>query len=263
MEDLLFGDSPFVDVNELPVEKKILNVPDIKNTINTETDIRNAQKIREMYQNRPNLLKSILKIYKFIFKPMRKQLYEKTEKDITDDVMSAKFNMDLDKFVKESYAEILNNKNSDKLLFSKISLIPVFLDFCFIYYAHYFDEEAPFYKLPNTIFKFKLVSSSLNKNNPIYTAIDKTFEEIILDETVKDMRIESPPYYLRNSLPTGELKNKITNHINPIFKKLMNLLLSSLKEKNNIKLLDYNLDTSVDIDLSSRLDNLASNTTDL
>lgn len=185
-----------------------------------------SKKLKESYGNRTTLLSKIIAMYKFIFKEEKKQIWEKTASDVNDDVASAKYNLDLDKIVKESYAEIYNAEQLNKLVKKKITMIPAFLDFCYIYYVTYFDENCPFYKLPISKLKYRVIATSLRAyGNEQLHDINILFEKIIDDEFFKELRIEYPPFCLRTELTDAEIREKLNTTVKSTCKVLLDKLL--------------------------------------
>ena len=114
----------------------------------------------------------------------------------------------------------------------KIKSIPVFLDFCYIYYIHHFDEEAPFHKLPSGMNKYNLIISACNGWASKYAEINKTFKQIITNKILTDFRMENPeypPYLLRTTLDKEEIVGNLTKQ-KPLFKKLLECM---MKLKND------------------------------
>lgn len=213
-----------------------------------------SNKLKEMYGDRSKLLKKITEIYKFIFKPVNKEVWKKTDSDINDDVMSAKYNLDLDRIVKESYAEILNNEKATLLLNKKTKMIPVLLDFCYIYYVTHFDPDVPFYKLPMTCNKYRLLANVLHAyGSEEYNNINGIFENIIENEFFKDLRIEEPPFYLRTEFSQDEIKEKLNIIVSPVCKELLTYLLKLKQKTQNINTESKN--TSLNDSLNNSLNN--------
>lgn len=177
--------------------------------------------MEELYKDRKRIINTITSMYKFIFSSEKKQIWEKSANDIQDDVMSAKYNLDLDKIVKESYADILNAESRTKLIQKKTQMIPALLDFCYVYYVKFYNGEAPFYKVPMSKLKLRFILSTLKANNE---TINGLFEKIIEDKFLAELRQEIPPYYLRTELSIDEIKEKLENDAKPICKQLLEQL---------------------------------------
>jgi hypothetical protein len=238
--------SPYIDEPDgtNPLEEP--DVPDGTNPLEEPIYTGDtAQKIKQMYISSSNLLQTIIKMYKTMSKPVSKQLWEKTAKDIQDDTMSAKYDLNLDNFVKDSCTEILSMQQNSKNFKKKLEMVPVIIDFCYIYYVHYFDDTAPFHKLPATLFKYRLISNTLCAYGPTYNTVNSIFEQIIENDIIIDM-CQSPPYHLRTDLTEMEIKEKMEIHVLPIIKNLINSILklkrtetisiSLISEKIKIKL---------------------------
>jgi len=197
---------------------------------------KELDQLKEMYKDRKKILDSIISMYKYIFTDEKKQIWEKTAKDVQDDIMSAKYNLDLDRIVKESYAEILNAEQAATLFNKKLGMIPALLDFCYVYYVTHFSEDAPFYKLTETKIKYRLIINRLHAyGNETYNKINDIFEKILDSQLLREMRVESPPFHLMTDLSIKELKEKMEMEIKPILKDLLNnLLLLKKPEKNDM-----------------------------
>lgn len=208
------------------------------------TSITNSiQELKTLYQDRERLLLVMIEMYRFIFRVEPKHIWEKTEKDITDDVISAKMNLELDRMVKESYAEILNVELRNKLLSKKLSLIPVFLDYCYVYYISGLNRNAPFYRLPTTILKFRIIIRSL-KNRIV--VVDNVFERILSDELMKDIRVENPPYCLRTDLSKEEITGNLHSTVKAYCKELLEQLLKMKTNHTNETSADTPTDACAD-----------------
>jgi hypothetical protein len=217
------GNNNHIEIEEVSDESKTLTHVPAQETFYSEST---TAKLKALYGDRTKLLAKILDMYKFIFKQEKKQIWEKTAADIDDDVMSAKYDLNLDNIVKESYAEILNANQITELINKKTAMIPILLDFCYVYYVGNFDEDAPFHRLPTTHLKYCLITRALHAyGTDIYANINSIFEQIINNTFFKDLRIETPPYYLRTELTQTEIKEKLAIVVKPICKDLVNYLL--------------------------------------
>lgn len=187
-------------------------------------DTHTAYKLKKMYKSREKLLKTIIKLYKYIFKKPAKPLWEKTKDELSS--LDTGFTLNLQSIIKESYDQIHTIEGSEKIIQTKTEFLPVMLDFCYIYYIHYFDDNAPFHKLPTTVFKYNLIVNTLRANgNPLYDEINKTFKKILESNLFTQMRMETPPFYLRTHLSPGQIEDDIQEIIKPVCKKLMDNLL--------------------------------------
>lgn len=190
---------------------------------NLMTSESTAVKIKQLYKTKPKLLKGIVNLYKFIFLPIEKQIKKQTPNDISDNVTCLEYGNNINAFIKQNYADIANIENKIALINKKVEALPPFLDFCFIYYAHYFDDSAPFYKLPNTNFKFNLICN-LCKYMKCRPNINKAFNDIISDKLIKDMRMD-PPYHMRADKTPDEMLNDLLTNAKPLCSQLLNEIL--------------------------------------
>lgn len=152
-----------------------------------------AEKLRNEYRTLPNLLATIAQMANFVFAPVEQQVWEKTADDITDDVMSAKFDLNMNQQVKHAYAEVLNAQGKQKTLCAKINAIPILLDFCYVYACHIHDTSAPFFCMPATIIKHNMVVRALRIES---VDLLRALQDVIVDELISDLRA-APPYLLR------------------------------------------------------------------
>lgn len=193
---------------------------------NNKTNDIIADKLKKMYGTRKHLLTTIIKMYKFM--ESEQELLSKS--DIQDDVAEAKFDLNIDRFIKESYAEILNTENKNLFVNNKVKMLPAYLDFCYLYYVHSFDDNAPFYNLPKSVFKYRVINSTLHvPDEDLYANINNCFEDIINTPIISDMCREIPPYYMRTELSTDEIDIQLREVILPKCKKILSELIKILQ----------------------------------
>jgi hypothetical protein len=227
--------SPFVDLNvtdlnDLPISYKEVEQP--KEQFYKDDVVK---ELKQLYKDRGHLLKTIIKMYKNISTTIKKQLWEKTERDISNDLANTKISLDMDNIIKNSYKEMVNAQNDQKQLHKKMEMLPYIINFCYIYYIHSFDDTAPFHKLPVTIFKYRMIINTLHAyGNDKYENINAIFEQIILQPLICDM-CQSPPFYMRTELSDGDIKEKFSIIIIPILKDLLNSLLK-LPQPKSVKI---------------------------
>jgi hypothetical protein len=181
-----------------------------------------SEQLKSLYKDRPTLMSKILSMYKFIFSPEEKQIWEKTANDISDDIANAKYNLDLDRVVKETYAAIENAEQTDALFNRKTTMIAPLLDFCYIYYVTHYDDTAPLYKLPTNKFKFDLITKVLHADDE---KSKKLFSGIINSDLFASLRKEDMPFYLCTEMSIEEQRKAFEKIVKPTMKDLINSLL--------------------------------------
>ena len=213
---------------------------EIPNDITVE--LSTSDKIKSMYGDRSELIKGILSMYKFIFASEEKQIWQKTGSDVSDDIASAKYNLDLDTVVKETYAAIDNIEHADSLFNRKTTMIAPLIDFCYIYYTTYYNADAPLYKLPSGRFKFTLIMNVLHcANTTLDKNIQQSFISIINSQLFTELRNEKIPFYLSSSMSIEEQREAFKTVVKPC----LNILLCDLLRLDKIP-----------TDVIERLDNL-------
>lgn len=179
---------------------------------------------------REDQINIIMELYKKISQPAEKQIWEKTEKDISDDVISAKIDLSLDDFVKNKVAEEMNLRSAAQLICTKIKWIPILLDLMYAYYVRFIDRQAMVYECPHTIFKLHMVLMSINTlYDDKYKILNQSFEQITVDEWFQKFRA-NPPIYMNSQYSIYDLDKKIINVCAPIMKNIINELFRLSKE---------------------------------
>ena len=202
------------DENENEVENKDEVENDVKDfenqfIINNFKNQKISDLVKEKYNTLDNLLKNIIKCYKNIFKPLN---ISKMDSDMV------KFYSD---FKLPSYLNKFKQDIKNKLVY-----INSFLDYCFIYYVHFSDDSAPFYKLPFSFSKFMMIVSFLQYNN-VY--INDIFRIIINNDFLSKNHDIEYPLLLDTKLSVIGIEKKIQTEFKPLFKFLLENILN-LKE---------------------------------
>ena len=175
-----------------------------------------ADELKKIYKDRKNLLKTITAMYKDMF-GVKKPIAPKT-----NDLPINSYSLDLNSIFSEHKQYIDDTKDYIDTIMKSTSMIPSFLDFCYIYYVTHYDSDAPFHKLPSTKTKYRLIISTLQANqNPINLILEK----IILDDLFREIRIESPPFHIRTELSNEEVVEQLESHIKPMCKELYESIL--------------------------------------
>jgi hypothetical protein len=190
-------------------------------TMSTTEEKSLADKIADTYSDRPNLLKAMIKLYKGAF-DRNKANWQKTDVDLTRDILEAKFSLDLDGIIKGEL-----EKQSRVISFeARIKMLKVFLEFAYIYYIHYFDNHTPFYELPSTVEKFRIIALNLKAHQTrLHVNVNKLFEKLITNETVKAY-VTGVPAYLIQDIDQKEVIDKLLTEVQPICKELLSCLLA-------------------------------------
>ncbi len=245
------------------------NSPFVENVVIDQTNEQNNQQnngkpkednkqilqdLKRLYSDRHNVLNKILKLYKVLtldLKTANDDIWSKTEQDVLNDVYTSNYNLNLKDFVKDSYTKTLANKYNNDLVINKTKIIPVLLDFCWVYYVHYFDPNAPFYVFPRSVEKMNVLLSYLPRakpDNERVQAIRAIYVDVINSKTFKEMRTETPPYYITAGLEIEEIEKLIRNDVMPFFKDLLGHIIYinddrpiPKKETNDVKTREDNL----------------------
>lgn len=201
------------DVDFIPTEN---NFEDEKNLL---------KQFKNLYNDKKKIMSAILGLYKFMQIKNIKQIYEKTENDVNNDIASAKFNLCLDKMVKETHINIINAKKSKQLFYQKLELLPQLLDFCWVYFLKSIADDIPSYKLPMNLLKFGFIVKLMKIDREKYGSILCEFENVIKDKFFCDVRRECPPFFLTTDLSYEELMVIYDNKVKPTIKKIIEVLL--------------------------------------
>ena len=210
--------SPFTDPNVTFTDDD--NVAEIELL---DEKSQNLKDINELYSDNKNIMDNILKIYKFLSTKEEKQIWEKTAADVSDDIANVKYSIELNSAVKKEMAQILTEQERDALIHKKYTVVPVFIDFCFIYYIKMSgNTELFFYTMPKTLLKFKFLCASMNCKN---VELNDLFEKTIENELLRDLRSTVVPFHILTELTPDELKEKLYSEIVPMLKKILDKVL--------------------------------------
>jgi hypothetical protein len=100
----------------------------------------------------------------------------------------------------------------------QLLLIPIFIDFAFVYYLRGYDDQSPIRKLPIGLTKFNMI---MNLVNAPKDRLYEIFTMFITNEFIAEIRQENPPFYLMTDLTEEEVDYKLTNVVQPLFKELL------------------------------------------
>lgn len=200
--------SPFIEYNE---EKSLEE--------QFYTD-KTAETLKNMYKNRKHLFNSCLRMYKFLLLDTNKLTENFSKKNVQkiDEII----NMKIINGINYNDITTISLEYKQKIIYKKVDIIPVIFDFLYIYYIHYFDNNAPFHKLPMTTAKLNLIFNAIHCEK--YQEINELFEDVIDNKIINTMR-QQPPFYLTTDMSLNEIDEKINLLIIPIIKSIMDRLL--------------------------------------
>ena len=211
-------DSPYTDPDVVFTDTD--NVAEVELLDEKTQHLRDVNRI---YANNKTIMDNILKLYKFLSTKEDKQIWEKTDKDVSDDVAKVDYSVELNNVVKTEMAQILTEQERDKLIQKKYNVVPVFIDFCYIYYIKMSgNKELFFYTMPSNLLKFKFVCATMGCKDVELNAL---FEDVIQNELMRDVRNNNIPFHLLTDLTADELKEKLYTEILPTLKKILDKVL--------------------------------------
>lgn len=178
-------------------------------------------KLKKMFPDKLSHMKVLLTSYKFCFpsKKVNKPIVEKTEQEVLEELTNTKISLDIGDMIQEQSDAIKNYYIEEKLFSKRVAEIPVFIDFAYLYYVWCYDSEAPIHKLPNSIFKFNMLSSALGVSQD---KLNNAFAQCIENPFIRDLRIEKPPFTMRTDLSKDEIRKKINEIVKPVCKEILN-----------------------------------------
>jgi hypothetical protein len=210
--------SPFTDPN---IEFK--DDDTIKEVELLDSHSQKLKDINSLYANPKTIMSNILKLYKFLDLREEKQIWEKTEKDVNDDIAKVNYSLELNFAVKKEVAGILTDQERERLVLKKYSVVPVFMDFCFVYYMKMNgNTELGFYTMPSNLLKFKFVCAATGCKD---IELNSLFEDVIQNQLMRDVQNKHVPFHLLTDLTPDVLKEKLYNEVLPLMKKIMDKLL--------------------------------------
>lgn len=170
-----------------------------------------AQKLRDVYGTNDELLRSIVRLFKYAFTEKRRArgLSEMTAEDLIQDIHNTK--LTLPNF-DGSISDILEAERSAKLFAEQLAAVPVLLDFIYVYFVNCCVEQAPLYRLPHNPLKFCLISDQLKKyiksakQMEYFRRAHQQFIHVIKDPIIQEFRQEDPPMIIRSTRPIEDIK---------------------------------------------------------
>lgn len=184
-------------------------------------DNKIAELLFNEYGDRDRFLKAIIRLYKYIKSDEKKQTWEKTEKELIEDITTANFVIDVESLSKNIQKQMNIIESYDSIIGKKIEAFNVFTDFCYIYHIQEYDMHTPFHKLPMNVLKYNMISACLKMKENDTTSI---FHDIIKNKFLSDLRQE-PPFMMRTEMNNEEIKQKLDLLVKPLCKDLLNSLL--------------------------------------
>lgn len=182
---------------------------------------KTSRNIEELFPNKKQHMNTLFKLYKFIFQKYEKTIWDKNNKDVIDDIANTSFSLNFTQLMEEQSKNAYKQLFKSKTLHKRIEAIPAYIDFAYLYYLRYLDSSAPIHKLPTTKFKYKLLMYSLGVP---YNELHACFEKCIENKFLSELRVETPPFYLRTELSEAQIEEKINTVVQPLCKQLLKLI---------------------------------------
>jgi hypothetical protein len=222
---------------------------DIKNDDSNEL----SEKIKSLFPSRKVHIDTLLKLYKFIFSGNKKAIWEKTEEELKDDILNTSYSLDISKILEQHLLEIKQFEKQKENFNKRLSAIPVFIDFAYLFYVQHYDVSAPVYKLPAYLNKYKMITYCLKA--PINDDLYACFEQCIENNFLSELRVENPPFYLTTDLSEKEIKEKIELIVKPLCKDILTQLLKMYQKETGV---NFSPQLSLEnIEIKTREDNLS------
>jgi hypothetical protein len=203
-------------------ESDVINAPieyfDLENNDDKTHNVETSRKIQELFPNKKQHMNTLFKLYKFIFQKYEKTIWDKDNKEVVDDIVNTSFSLDFTQLMEEQSKNVYKQLFKSKTLHKRIEAIPAYIDFAYLYYLRYLDSSAPIHKLPTTLFKYKLLMHSLGEP---YNELQACFEKCIENKFMSELRVETPPFYLRTELSEAQIEEKINFVVQPLCKDLL------------------------------------------
>ena len=181
-----------------------------------------VDKLKQLFPSRISHMRALINLYKYCFRKdtiTKIPIMEQTKMDVINDIANTPISLDIGSVIQENEEAIKNFYNNEVNFNKKLSNIPIFINFAYLYYVWHYDPTAPFYKLPSTILKFNLISDALQTPKD---KLHENFVQCIHDDFIRDLRIEQPPFIMRTDLTIPEIKEKINMNVAPICKEILN-----------------------------------------
>ncbi len=192
--------------------------------------------LKKMFPDKTSHMKTLMRLYEFCFskKNITTPVIEKTEGDVLDDITKSPISLDISAMIQEQTDSIKKFYIEEQLFSKRVSGIPMFIDFAYLYYAWCYDKEAPIHKLPMSILKFNMISDALCAPDDDLNA---AFAQCIENHFIRDLRIEKPPFMIRTDLNNEEIRDKIELLVKPVCKEILNGLFA-LDKTNHRRIQD-------------------------
>ncbi len=112
-------------------------------------------------------------------------------------------------------------KNTPKLT-HRLELIPVFVDYCFMYYLKHYDITVPVIKFPSNKIKLNIIFSVAKCKDQ---KINNLFNFISDDKYFKEFMKENPPFYLTSETSFDQIEITLNTYLVPRFKELLDYII--------------------------------------
>jgi hypothetical protein len=180
-----------------------------------------SDKILSLFPNKKHHIRVLFRMYKFIFAESKKEIWDKSESEVVQDIQGTPFSFDFSELMNDHKNSGMNNMLKNKQLSSQLGQINIFIDFAYLYYVQYYDKNAPMYQLPTSLLRYKLLMAALRlpKDN-LYNC----FEFCITNEFIKDLQIKIPPFNLRTELSEAEIRHNMATIVQPVCKEILSSL---------------------------------------
>ena len=181
-----------------------------------------SDKILSLFPNKKHHMRVLFRMYKFIFAENKKEIWDKSESEVVQDIQGTPFSFDFSELMNDHKSSGMSNMLKNKQLTMQLGQINIFIDFAYLYYVQYYDKNAPMYQLPTSLLRYKLLMSALRspKDN-LYNC----FEFCITNEFIKDLQIKIPPFNLRTELSEAEIRHNMATIAQPVCKEILSGLL--------------------------------------
>ena len=180
-----------------------------------------SDKILSLFPNKKHHMRVLFRMYKFIFAENKKEIWDKSESEVVQDIQGTPFSFDFSELMNDHKSSEMSNMLKNKQLTMQLGQINIFIDFAYLYYVQYYDKNAPMYQLPTSLLRYKLLMSALRspKDN-LYNC----FEFCITNEFIKDLQIIIPPFNLRTELSEAEIRHNMATIVQPVCKEILSSL---------------------------------------
>lgn len=190
-----------------------------------EDPVEASKALVRIYKTLPELMSTLVKKYKFLAVAPKKMVWEANSDDISRNMAGMKLDLNLDKEITSEYASLVNMKSVIDNFCEQLDSVGGFVEWCFTYYIHTISNETPFYKMPQSIMKYRMVVGVLRADKEEhYVRVNKVFMAVLNNELMKRLR-NAPPVYITGEYDIEELKTRYKKEVIPLCKELISALL--------------------------------------